>query len=319
MKPKHSFFICCLISALHLTAHEASINIKNLRTDNAVSILVDGVIYATPESGILSLKIQHLPTLVRLVSFKKSKIVTRKMIWMMDKTLEISGSINEDIILSPDQSGQILLDDLAKNWKSLNLDKENNFVPSQPFLVYLVNHLRFQDFDHVQKVVAKIQASDHDFWATRHLKQYIKSFDELGLDLSEKQFEHLVGMNTIGERIRFERPKDKYLLLDFSSSDCRPCLKDIDELVLLKQEFQNDLEILSIWKDPNQEAWLRIAKKQKDKITWASLRDDSSTIFKKFEIKSYPTYMIIDLTGQIAKEWSSPGIEKVRRYLDKSL
>ncbi|MEM6845207.1 MAG: thioredoxin family protein [Bacteroidota bacterium] len=318
MNFKNLIIVVFILYAPWVNATEVKIDVTNLQYNVPVFISEGGELNRVPESGMLKMKVKNLPTIIQLVSIEKSKIETHKTIWLTGSTLEISSSNADDINLSPANSGEVLPNNIEEEWKQINIEKKPEFTPSQPFLVYLVNNINRQETDYVRQIIDQIPEEKYEFWATERLIAYLEEFDNAGFDPSEKQFEHLTAINKKGEKERFDRPKDKFLLIDFSSSACKPCLIDIDKLVKLKEDFGDDLEILSIWDDTKQEAWINIAKKQKDKISWVSLRDESQAILKKFGIDIYPTYIMVNPDGKVEKEWKGSGIEKARKYLRKN-
>jgi glutathione peroxidase-family protein len=164
---------------------------------------------------------------------------------------------------------------------------------------------------------SRITEADDNFWAVEKIKTHLTVLDNMGYDAKDELFQYLTASDENGESVDYRQTENKYLLIDFSSSGCRPCLIDIDKLVTLHDDFKDELEILSIWDDPKLEAWLSIGKEQKDKIMWTSLRDDSRAVFKTFDIDVYPTYLLIGPKGQVVKRWKGAGIDKVRNYLEK--
>ena len=307
-----------LLMAFTGIANQIIIDTKQLRSTTPIYMLEGGVMNKIPDSGTLEITVQHLPTLVKLVSLKKSKIITHQMIWLTGNTLAISGSLDTEVNVSPSETTRVLAPTIEKEWQQADFIKETDFIPSGPYLVYLTNKLKFQEVDFIQQVVDRIPEREKGFWAAQNLLSFIHEFESVGYSPSKKQFEHLSGINASGEKERFDRPQDKYLLIDFSSSGCRPCLKDIDQLVELKKDFQDRLEIVSIWNDAQQAPWMNIARQQKDKITWVSLRDESQSVFKKFDIQIYPTYALVDPSGQITKTFTGSGIKRIRKFLDKA-
>jgi len=318
MKFKALIIVALVSHALHVDASDVSIDATNLQYSAPIFISEGGVLNRIPESGMLTIKVKSLPTIIKLASLEKSRVKTHKTIWLTGTTLKISGSKDEVIKLSPANSGEIMPDDIEEEWKQINIEIASGFTPSQPFLVYLMNSIKFQETDYVRQIVNQIPEKESEFWAAESLITYLEELESIGFDPSKKQFENLTAINKKGKKEQFNRPEGKYLLIDFSSSGCRTCLTDIDKLVELKEDFDSDLEILSIWDDTKHESWLNIARKQKDKISWVSLRDDSQAIFKKFDIDVYPTYVVINSDGHVEKKWKGSGIEKIRKYLKKN-
>ena len=312
------FSLAFILNILALQATEIQIDVSQLKRDSPIFLVESGVqLNRIPESGILKINIENLPTLIKFVSLKKSKIVTHQVIWLTGTALKIKGSIDDNKIeLFPNDIAEQLDFDIENKWKQVDVANKKGYTVSKPFLVYLLNNLKFQETEHVKAIVEKIPENERSFWATTRIVKYLNDLESIGFDPSKKEFKrNITATNKKGEQQLFEKPNNKFLLIDFSSSSCRPCLEDIDKLVALNKDFRDKLEILSVWDDPKQETWLSIAKKQKDKITWVSLRDDSQAIFERFKINVYPTYVLIDPNGNVVKKWKGSGIDKVRKYL----
>lgn len=320
MRIKTLIILSFLLNVLTLRGNEVEIDARNLESSTPIFVLEVDVMNQIPESGILELNIENLPTIIRLGSLAGHKIVIHKTIWLTGNTLKISGSIDDNTVkLSSNEMGEILADDIEEEWKRVDIDKNPEYISSKPFLVYLANNLKSQKTKYLKNVVKKFTDKARDFWAAVKIITYLDNLESIGFDSSTNQFEYLTAMNKKGEKQTYERPNDKFLLIDYTSTGCRSCLEDIDKLVKLHEDFGNNLEILSVWDDAKQKLWLNIAKEQKNKIVWTSLRDDSRAIFKKFNINVYPTYLLIDPTGQVLKTWKGSKIKKVRRYLKRSI
>lgn len=107
--------------------------------------------------------------------------------------------------------------------------------------------------------------------------------------------------------------KDRWTLIDFSASYCGYCILGIDKVAALHQQYEKYVDFVVLWNDRDQKTWLEYQKERKEKITWTNLRDPNGSIFKAFEITIFPTYMLIDPTGKIVKEWrggKTPALDK---------
>lgn len=302
---------------LKANAIDIVIDASQLTSSDPIFIKDGSMGYSIPSSGIINAQIENLPALITIFSMKRSgKHINHKTIWLTGNTLTIEGSIDKnEVKISPLSSGKILDDNIQKEWSRLNEKSSMEELSSKPYLVHIANKIAFQKTEYLKVLVHKIPEKEHDFWATAKIISFLNSLENIGYDPANKTFEFLRAMNKNGDKELYQMPKNKFLLIDFSSTSCKPCLADIDKLLLLHNDFKKKVEILSIWDDPTQETWLNIAKNQKDKIIWKSLRDDSQAVFKKFEIDVFPTYVLINPQGQVVKRWRGTKIEKVREFL----
>lgn len=114
--------------------------------------------------------------------------------------------------------------------------------------------------------------------------------------------------------------KGKYILLDFWSRGCGPCLQAMPELSRCNEKYKDSLVIVSISLDKK---GFEKATRQKN-ITWASLSDGMGSdagVGAKYGITAMPCFYLIDPEGKVATRWRGYGeglIEmKLQPYLDK--
>ncbi|MGB6035199.1 MAG: TlpA disulfide reductase family protein [Cryomorphaceae bacterium] len=316
MSLKSLSLLVAIFLAVNLLAIEVTIDASQLEGKASIFISESGISQRIPETGRLTLEVDNLPTILELNSINKGKINTLISIWLTGESLAIEGAIEENkFSVSPAESGRVLTMAPEDEWKDF-FKGDNQANPSPQLLVWLTNMIKFQKTEDLQKVVDRIGEENQRLWASDEIRTFLAEMKNVGYDSENGTFQSLSASDKNGETVEYKRPENKYLLIDFSSSGCRPCLADIDKLVQLQKDFESKLEILSVWDDPKLEAWLSIGKTQKDKITWTSLRDDSRAVFKTFEVDVYPTYLLIDPQGEVVKRWKGSGIDKVRKYLE---
>jgi thiol-disulfide isomerase/thioredoxin len=123
---------------------------------------------------------------------------------------------------------------------------------------------------------------------------------------------------------RLNDSKGKYILLDFSSTNCGPCVESVGELKALAKKHANDLSIITFSGDGGKATWLEGVNR--DKPTWLSLWDGKGyygeTIIK-YGVHGFPTFVLIDHSGKIVSKWSGYGpgsIEsKINSLISKAL
>ncbi len=102
--------------------------------------------------------------------------------------------------------------------------------------------------------------------------------------------------------------KGKYVLLDFSSTYCGPCIESLDELHRVADKFKDKLSVITISGDAGKALWLTGYKR--DKPSWLSLWDGKgyySEIGIKYGVSGYPTFVLINADGKIESIWSGYG------------
>lgn len=111
-----------------------------------------------------------------------------------------------------------------------------------------------------------------------------------------------------GNTFTFSNTRGKYILLDFSSAFCLPCVQSIDELKEVNQTYGEALEIITFSADTQKSVWLKQVKK--DKIPWKSVWDGKGRTGEtciKYGVQGYPTFFIISPEGIILDRWSGYG------------
>lgn len=112
----------------------------------------------------------------------------------------------------------------------------------------------------------------------------------------------------------------KYILLDFWSMGCYPCVMSIPEMRKLSAKYQNDLVVIGVNMETKKKFWVEASKK--DSITWINLSDGKGTFGGAsyiYGINGFPTYILINQEGVIVDRWMGfwPGVfdEKLLKYL----
>ncbi len=105
---------------------------------------------------------------------------------------------------------------------------------------------------------------------------------------------------------RLENYKGKYILLDFWSSGCGPCIMSMPEMKEISEIYKDKLTIVSISSD-TKDVWTKISK-EKD-ITWVNLNDfkGDNGIKLHYGVKGIPNYFIISPEGKIIGTWMGYG------------
>jgi thiol-disulfide isomerase/thioredoxin len=92
---------------------------------------------------------------------------------------------------------------------------------------------------------------------------------------------------------------DKLLLIDFWEVWCGWCIKSFPEVEKLQQKYAEDLTVIGIATESKDKALELIAKKG---ITFSNYYQDQAFL-DKFNIKSWPTYILVDQQGIMVKEY----------------
>lgn len=117
-----------------------------------------------------------------------------------------------------------------------------------------------------------------------------------------------------GNTHRLEQYKGKYILLDFWSSGCGPCIKSIPEMREIFEQYKDKLTIVSISSDP-QNTWTETSKEKN--ITWVNLNDfkGDNGIKLHYGVKGIPNYFMISPEGKIIDTWMGYGEGSLKKKI----
>ncbi len=90
----------------------------------------------------------------------------------------------------------------------------------------------------------------------------------------------------------------RYILLDFWSSGCQPCVMSVPEMGQIAEQMADSVAVVSISLDPL-EVWKKATVKHG--IKWHNWNDmkESNGIFIRFDVKAYPTYFLVSPDGKL--------------------
>ena len=100
--------------------------------------------------------------------------------------------------------------------------------------------------------------------------------------------------------------KGKYILIDFWSSGCTPCIMAIPEMEELATTCKEKLNIVSICID-NKDTW-KIAS-EKHRMSWNNWNDlkGQSGIYAQYDQGGIPNYTLISPDGIVLEQWTGYG------------
>ncbi|KAF5056582.1 Thiol-disulfide oxidoreductase ResA [anaerobic digester metagenome] len=108
--------------------------------------------------------------------------------------------------------------------------------------------------------------------------------------------------------------KGKYLLLDFWSVGCAPCIAAFPEMKEIHEAHQDKLTVISISTD-TRDMWQEGLKRHQ--LPWINLNDfkGMSDYAARYGIRGIPTYVLISPDGIVEKIWSGYGKGSLKEKL----
>jgi len=117
-----------------------------------------------------------------------------------------------------------------------------------------------------------------------------------------------------GDTISLKQYEGKFILLSFIRPDCRVCLLHLEDLSKFQEKFKTKLQNISIVYGPDYGEVIRFADSRLYDWPFLNLNNDI-LLLEKYEIKTYPTYAIINPDGTIAMIPAPMPDESLELYL----
>ena len=101
--------------------------------------------------------------------------------------------------------------------------------------------------------------------------------------------------------------KGKYILLDFWSQGCGPCLQSLPEMEEVAKLYKDQMEVVSICSDPK-ESWLDfIERKGLTGNQWNEFAKGKTGLAAVYQVNAIPYYVMISPKGEIVDMWKGYG------------
>lgn len=137
---------------------------------------------------------------------------------------------------------------------------------------------------------AEVRETNRDF------NDYIKADEKNRKKLKKSAIDELTLTDIKGEVHSLETLKDKIIVVDFWFINCGSCIKEIPDLNKLKSEYETeDIEWFAVTYDPKERVE-RFLDRMKFDYT---IVPDSKHLTDRFDIRFYPTTLIIDENRKI--------------------
>jgi len=193
------------------------------------------------------------------------------------------------------------LDSLEENYLFTHPD-------TYPSLRYLNTKMYAYSRDTVKMLFDRMSP---ELQANRHAKPILTYIKTESVSVGEP-FLDFEAEDQNGNRVRlsdFVGKDGKYVLLDFTSAGCGPCIQANKELRQMVDTYSDSLQIVSFSIDNHKEKWLNSLKR--DSVGWPNLWSaedgDQGVVSVPYQVRSTPTFFVIDPQGKVVQKWSGYG------------
>ena len=110
-----------------------------------------------------------------------------------------------------------------------------------------------------------------------------------------------------GRTHRLAEFKGKYILLDFWTQGCGPCIASLPEIKEISEAYSDSLVVVSISLDP-EKLWKDYVTKEKlSGYQWNELAELESGLAMCYQVNGYPSYVLIAPDGRVKAMWGGYG------------
>ncbi|MCG8307121.1 MAG: AhpC/TSA family protein [Cytophagales bacterium] len=203
-------------------------------------------------------------------------------------------------------SGQILntIDSIARVQRKIEfeiIEDDPNSISSMKALYQIAKYDTSISKDRIKKVFGKLNPE----YKNSLLAEGIAStFEERIIPKIGDDMVNFTAYDTAGIKYLLTDFKDKFILLDFWSYACGPCILANPETKELHSKYSELVTIVGVNMDTNEKQWKEALKK--DSITWTNISDGKGTysgISSDYGIRGFPTYILINPEGVIVDKW----------------
>lgn len=109
-----------------------------------------------------------------------------------------------------------------------------------------------------------------------------------------------------GKAHRLAEFRGKYILLDFWSRGCGPCIMAQPELKEVSEMYKDSLEVISLSTE-NRKGWEAASKSHS--ITWHNWNDlqETSGLYARYGVRGIPHFVLISPEGRVLSSWVGYG------------
>lgn len=222
----------------------------------------------------------------------------------MHEITQVIMGMQSDGTLTPER-----LDSLRQIYEPINADMKKvkeDYIrqhPDEDISVYLLSDLGKEAGDFLDLIGEKAQNGPMAplYKAMKEAIERQKAREEARKNMVEGAVVPDFTLKDLqGKDLTLSSLRGKYVVLDFWGSWCGWCIKGIPDMKKYYEKYKDRMEILGVDCRDTEEKWK--AAVEKYELPWLHVRNtDETDITVKYGIQGYPTKIVIDPEGKVAK------------------
>lgn len=189
-----------------------------------------------------------------------------------------------------------------RNWKN-EIDLLEQYIKENPnseiSLWKIIEKFErfYKDYPY-EKLYSNFDRDIKQSYPFKVLEQKIKENKKFGLGKKFPTIDNLIALD--GKKYRSDYAKNKYTLIDFWFSSCKPCLITFPKLKEIYSQYHDkgfEIEAISVDRDKYIKNWKNTIIKYN--LPWINVLDDEKKFSETNEINSFPTNFLINEKGEI--------------------
>lgn len=188
--------------------------------------------------------------------------------------------------LSTAPVSSVWLDKYLLHASRLQWDKENPYIPE------------------IKALYARLSEADRETPAGKNITEYMNLGAEVnvGDEMADGDL-----YDSEGNLHHLSEFKGQYILLDFWSMGCGPCVQSIPEMEEVTAIYKDKLAVVSISGD-SKENWKKfISEKSMTGNQWNELKNGRTGLAARYKVVGIPHYVLISPEGTVQEMWSGYG------------
>lgn len=190
----------------------------------------------------------------------------------------------------------VWLNKYLMNASRLQWDKENPFIPE------------------IKALYDRLSTADKETTTGKSITEYMNL--ETEVSVGDKMVDGDL-YDPAGNLHHLSEFADRYILLDFWSMGCGPCVQSIPEMEEIIDLYKDKLAVVGISSDSKEDWKKYVAEKNMSGNQWNELRKEQTGLAARYGVTGIPHYVLISPEGIILDVWGGYGPGSLKSKLKR--